>query len=317
MKLLKSKEPAIQREAATALGRLGNPACVPSLLDGLASTSDRFMEQALIFAMIEIDADQPVLAALKSDNPKIQRGALFALDQMEHSDLPQDEVAQLLASDDVALQRAALDVIGRHRGWSKGVVEYVSNQLEKPKMSDDQRELVARPHKCPRRRPRATARRPTARRSSRASAETRLMMLGAVANSRFKRLPSPLRDPLHECLELKDETIARQAIASVARYAHGNFTDQLESIALDKSRPMTVRVEAAVTATAASTGPRERPRLRLHARKLRVHGRRSREPPLYSPSARQRPTDAGPTETNDQDRRRRRAAGASVTPKGV
>lgn len=251
VKLLKSKEPAIQREAATALGRLGNPSCVPALLDGIASTSDRFMEQALIFAMIEIDADKPVLLGLQSVNPKIQRGALLALDQMEHADLPQSEVARLLTSDDVALQRAVLDVIGRHRGWSKGVVEYVSKQLDKPTMSEEQRELVSRAltSALGDRRVQELVGRLVG--NARTPVETRLMMLRAVGSGRQKQLPSAWRAPLRQCLDDADEAIARQTIESIARYILGNFSDQLEAVALDAKRPMPVRIEAAVAVATA------------------------------------------------------------------
>src|SRR5262249_52524935 len=45
-------DPPVRREAATALGRLGRPEAVPALLNGLRDTTDRFLEHALIYALI-------------------------------------------------------------------------------------------------------------------------------------------------------------------------------------------------------------------------------------------------------------------------
>src|SRR5205807_692024 len=58
MKLTSGAAPAVRREAATALGRLRRAQAVPALLDGLRHGGDRFLEHALIYALIEI-ADRP------------------------------------------------------------------------------------------------------------------------------------------------------------------------------------------------------------------------------------------------------------------
>jgi putative heme-binding domain-containing protein len=255
VELLKSKEPAIRREAATALGRIGNPDCIPALLAPLASTSDRFMEQALIFAMIEIDAREPVFAGLSNGNPKIQRGALLALDQMSHGGLTEDETAPLLRSKDIGLQKAALDVISRHSGWSKGVVDFLTACLNDQKMSPEQSALVA-----------GALRSAIGNRSVQQlvgkilgdphiPAETRLLLLNTIGGSRSKKLPSSWRKPLEICLLDRDEAFARQAVNTVSHFSGGNFNEQLETLTLDTHRPLPVRIEAAVAAVSANSGP--------------------------------------------------------------
>src|SRR5205085_1955163 len=53
-----TSSPVERRLAAECLGRIGNSSAVPVLLAALASTDDRFLDHALIFALIEIaDAD--------------------------------------------------------------------------------------------------------------------------------------------------------------------------------------------------------------------------------------------------------------------
>ena len=49
--LVPNDEPAVRREAATSLGRIGDPASVPALLEAIASPVDRFLEHATIFAL--------------------------------------------------------------------------------------------------------------------------------------------------------------------------------------------------------------------------------------------------------------------------
>ena len=46
---------ALQREAATALGRIGDARAVPELLATLRDAHDRFVEHAVLYALIEID----------------------------------------------------------------------------------------------------------------------------------------------------------------------------------------------------------------------------------------------------------------------
>src|SRR5262249_39835680 len=101
--------PAVRRQAATALGRIKQAAAVPDLLAGLRSAGDRFLEHALIYALIQIDDREGTVKGLSDRSPQIRRGALIALHQMDHGKLTEDLVAPLLDTDDPALQKAALE----------------------------------------------------------------------------------------------------------------------------------------------------------------------------------------------------------------
>ena len=213
------------------------------------------MEQALIFAMIEIDSREPLLAGLRNSNPKIQRGALIALDQLSHGSLAEDDVAPLLRTKDLSLQKAALNVVARHRGWTKGVVEFLSKQLNEPAPAPEQTELVsaallsAIKDRAVQQLVGATLGNP------KTLAATRLMLLDVVSRSGLKKLPSVWQKPLDNCLLDRDEAIARQAVDTAAIFARGNFAEQLESLALDVDRPLPVRIAAAVVTVPANPGP--------------------------------------------------------------
>ncbi|MEX0819799.1 MAG: PVC-type heme-binding CxxCH protein, partial [Pirellulaceae bacterium] len=123
---LGDSDPAVQRDAATALGKLRVEEAVPSLLAALGEEQiDRVREHALIYALIDVNAPAETVAGLDSDNTRVQRAALMALDQMDGGDLQRSQVTSLLATSDLALQRAAIDVIARHPHWSDEVVAAV------------------------------------------------------------------------------------------------------------------------------------------------------------------------------------------------
>jgi len=244
--LLKSDEPAVRREAATALGRIGNTACVPALFEMLGSTSDRFLEQAAIFAVIEINAPEATLEALHSDNPSVQRGALIALDQVASDALTEDDVSPLLQSNDLRLQKAALAVCARHAEWARGLLSYLGASLEDGAASGEQLELVLQAIRGAIRSPDVQALVGRALASEQTPANTRSMLLDVVRGSRLRKLPAVWRSPLVECLKSADEYVARQAADTMARFADGKFVEPLKRQVLDASRPTPVRIAAAV-----------------------------------------------------------------------
>ncbi|MDA1050963.1 MAG: HEAT repeat domain-containing protein [Planctomycetota bacterium] len=127
---------AVQRDAATALGKLRGAKAVPAILAALSEEQiDRFREHALIYALIDINARPETVAGLAFNNARVQRAALIALDQMDAGDLQRSQVTSLLATSDLALRRAALDVITRHPPWSDEVVAAVRPLLTDPNLA--------------------------------------------------------------------------------------------------------------------------------------------------------------------------------------
>src|SRR5262249_48816250 len=118
LELVVKDSPEIRREAATALGRIHNNQAVPALLLGLRTATDRFLEHALIYALIEIADREATLKGLQDPNPQVRRGALIALDQMEAGNLTTDLVTPLLNTPDPTLQKTALAIITTHPAWA-------------------------------------------------------------------------------------------------------------------------------------------------------------------------------------------------------
>ena len=113
---------AEQREAASALGRIASAEAVPLLLDKLATAPDRFLEHALIFALIEINAAAPTAAGLHSALAPIRRGTLIALDQMNAQAITMEQVSALLADPDEPVRDLAVNILSKNPEWSQSIV---------------------------------------------------------------------------------------------------------------------------------------------------------------------------------------------------
>lgn len=131
----------IRRSAATTLGQLGRPAAIPDLFASLAKSPDRFLEHALIYALIEIGDRSETVKGIGDENPAARRGALIALDQMKDGNLARDEVVGLLDTTDVPLQTAAMEIITR-RKWTDDIITFAAKLLEQPELSAPQQGIV-------------------------------------------------------------------------------------------------------------------------------------------------------------------------------
>ncbi len=135
--MLGDREPAVRREAATAMGRLGDASAIPALLAAVDNEIDRAEEHAIIYALIEINRADTTRIGLHSDRPRIGKAALIALDQMDESNLNVNDVLPLIESEDESLQRAAASVFVSHSDWSEFVAETIKRLLRR----DDQQSV--------------------------------------------------------------------------------------------------------------------------------------------------------------------------------
>lgn len=116
--MVRSDEPAVARAAATALGRMGENRAIGALIGRLGrSGEDRFLEHALVYALIEIDDFETTREGLQSEDPRILAGTLRALDGMESSGLDFLEVLPHLESNDEGVREAALAVVSYRPQW--------------------------------------------------------------------------------------------------------------------------------------------------------------------------------------------------------
>ena len=107
----------LRRNAATALGRLGDKTAVGPLLATAATPHDRFLEHSLIYALIEIGDRAQTASGLAAASPFTRRAALIALDQMPGGNLAASAVIPCLSSTNLTLKETAFWIVSQHPQW--------------------------------------------------------------------------------------------------------------------------------------------------------------------------------------------------------
>ena len=252
--LVVEDEPAIRREAATALGRIGHAAAVPALLASLRAGGDRFVEHAAIYALIEINDHSSTVAGLSDPTPQVRRGALIALDQMPDGRLTQELVTPLLDTGDVALQQAALEVINRRLGWSEQIVGLLAGWLQDMEPSPERAAMLRGSLLAFRNDPKIQKLVADSLAEPKTSTAVRLLLLETMARSELHQWPPAWSQQLERSLRSAEGPVLRQAVATAAASGLDHFAERLLELAGDAKQPVELRV-AALAAAARSKEP--------------------------------------------------------------
>ena len=241
--------PAVRRNAATALGRLRHPEAVPALLAALRQGGDRFLEHALIYALIQIADREATLKGLADADPRVRRGALIALDQMDGGNLTRELVIPLLDTADAALQQTALAITTTHPDWAPAVVGLLRDWLARPELDESRRDGLRAVLFALARDEAVQAAIAEGLRSERMPAATRLFVLETIARVPLAKPPAAWVAELGRGLDHHDERIVRQSIATLRAFGLPDFDDRLLRLAHDPVRPADLRVAALVAAS--------------------------------------------------------------------
>jgi putative membrane-bound dehydrogenase-like protein len=246
VEIVTADEPALRRESATALGRIGKPEAVPSLIASLRTASDdRFLEHALTYALMEIDHHAVTLAGLRDPAPHVRRAVLIAMDGMERGQLTRELVAPLLDTDDEELQQTALEVISRHADWAEEITGLVGSWLAAGEIPAE-REAALRGALL------AFAKDPEIQKlvgdalvRAETPAGTRLLLLEVMARSELEEFPSSWYEAVASSLRSRDPRVLRQAVVTIAACGEHRFDQRLASLARDPEQASGLRVAAA------------------------------------------------------------------------
>ncbi len=254
---LQAKSPPLRRKAATSLGQIRSKKAVPALLAGIEDSTDRLLEHALIYAMIEIGDADSLRKAVGQLSPQTteaailkHRAALIALDQMDGENLAATQVVPLLTSRQSTRKEVAEWIIAFHPEWGRELTAYYRQQLEKA----DQLSEVER----------ATLQNQIGQSGSsesvqkmislalsdpKTSSAARLVLLNAVSRVSMKRLPAIWTDGIVRALNASDQTVSQQAVAalksrSAAKGSAPTLKDPLRAIASNTENPGGLRLAA-------------------------------------------------------------------------
>lgn len=129
MELVQKDRFAVRRQAATALGQIGDKRAVPALLKASAINNDRFEEHAIIYALIKLNDAGLLQAALNNPSANEKRTALIALDQIGGTALNKENVSPFLTSKNPELQKIGIWVASHHPDWSDIVIDFLKGRL--------------------------------------------------------------------------------------------------------------------------------------------------------------------------------------------
>lgn len=255
--MVKEGKPAIQRTAATALGRICEAghrgtvsenelkAVITSLFHVMKTGSpDRTLEHALIYAIIRIDQRELVLVGLNDSSPAVRRAALIALDQMESGNLTRELVTPLLDTDDPELQKEALTIIGEHEGWAGETLTLLKSWLSDASLSkeraavlrgfliaqsadQDVQSLIAQ-----------------SLTNSKTSVPAKSILLEVIQRSSLKEFPISWRAALEQTLNSANSDLQILVVRIAQTHDLPDLSELLKSLALDTNRSATLRVEA-------------------------------------------------------------------------
>jgi putative heme-binding domain-containing protein len=241
IKLLAHEDPFLRRASATALGQIGNAEAIPALLEALAADNDEFLAHALTFALIEINQPQATAKGLSHASPQVRRAALIALDQMPGNSLTREQVAPLLAADDPALRRTALEIVGRRR-WADQVTALLRQWLAEPTPSAEQKTMIQAVI-------RALAREAAVQKivldtlaADATPPALQLVILDGLAQSELEQLPAPFAELLGRRLPKSDRAFQQQVAALVWAKDTAQLDGHFLRLSRDRALPASLRL---------------------------------------------------------------------------
>ncbi len=237
--VIQAGPPQNRRAAAEALGRVGSSSDIPILLAAVPTATvtdgeiDRFLEHSLIYAAMELNDPSKLRELIDSDNSRVRRAALVALDQMEGGDhLRPADIQPLLTSDDELLNETAWWLAAQHSDWGDVVAGAIRHELQRLPDEEEQEQWLDALGDRLRRfsgSPAVQQAMSNRLRDPLARSALRLTVLNAMAASQQKPLPDAWLETLRDHLML-DQFVAststlRAALKALKQLSNGDLDD--------------------------------------------------------------------------------------------
>ena len=244
MAMARQDHPAPRRQAAAALGQIGDPRAAEALVAAAANPDDRFSEHSIIYSLIQLRQPGPVQAALRDSRAAVRKAALIALDQMDNSPLRKDQVAPFLAAPEKELRAAALFVVSNHADWAEVVLHHLNARLRAPHLDDDELEPLADAL-------RSVARQPQAEKfvagllgDPGIGERQMILLLDTVGASSIKEIPASWIERLRTLLDSPNPNLRLRTVELVRARNLGGMDEPVARIAADASAPDALRAAA-------------------------------------------------------------------------
>lgn len=258
--------PGPARAALEATGRIAAPSAVPRLLEiarnrppqsvdaagAPVGSSERILDHALIYSLIEIGSPEGTRWGLGSTSVEARRAALVALDQMSGGGLQPSDVIPLLSAPQAALHATAVWIVGHHTNWGTQLAEYFRVRFGTAAAlsaaeSDQLVDLLSRLTRAP------EIQELLVQTLRTTSSPARTTALRAMTQSRLTETPAGWLDALAELMPTAPADTALLAVSASRgwprpREGHALLTDSLVRLASRKELPRALRLEALAAA---------------------------------------------------------------------
>ncbi|NUM54061.1 MAG: HEAT repeat domain-containing protein [Candidatus Hydrogenedentes bacterium] len=242
--LLNDSFPGVRRVAAASLGRLRAKEAVAPLLRAADSGNDRFLEHAITFALIQINDQEPLRAALSAENPAARKAAFIALDQLKSDKLTAEHALAFLNSDSEDLRKTGLWVASRHPDWADRVLASLQEKVNAPDFAPETAEGIGEVILAYAQYGNVQQFMAHVAGDDAAPAARRLFMLDAIEKMNLNPLPEPILQSVGKSLQSGDESIRYRAATLIAARSIGSFDEQLLALADNANETPALRISA-------------------------------------------------------------------------
>lgn len=242
--LVQNDKAPVRRQAATALGQIADERAVPALLNAAANPGDRFVEHAIIFALITIGKPQALIEALRDSSVYKRKAALIALDQMDAAPLQKKQLAAFLNSSDTVLRNTGIWVALHHTDWSDEVVQFITAQFHKADSSGNTLHSLGNLMEkfCHQKLLQDFV---SARLSSNAtSVAKKIFLLGVIARSDLNDIPRQWVKPLGNLLKGTNDQLRLQVMSLIESRRMEAMNSVLNQIIQDPETPVAFQIKA-------------------------------------------------------------------------
>ena len=244
VEILRRDSAPVRRQAATALGQIGDPRAASALLAAASNAGDRFAEHAIIYSLIQLRSAPALLPALSDASPSIRKAALIALDQMDLSPLREQHILPFLTHTDAELRHTGLWIASRHPTWSPALAKAIEGRLRAPEFPATESEMMQEALT-------SLAVGPEIRRAigavlldSSLPAKRQFIVLRAIAGSKWKQWPEEWTAGLRKSFGHPDRDVRLEAINTVRARGVDTVDDELRLIASSNTEANDVRIAA-------------------------------------------------------------------------
>jgi putative heme-binding domain-containing protein len=230
--------------AAETLSNCATPKSKSALVTALAAPDiDRHLEHCLVLALHRAAALNDLRNLLGHGSPRVQKAALWLLDQPPHERLAADEVHNRVGSADEDLRRTALALLARHPEWAGRSITLIRKRVMAPELSLADAQALDSLLTAFERNSEIQALVADAIRGGHPPAR-REQLLAWMATSRLAKLPEKWIEALTAAVSDSNPNLVRRAVHTISILRLAQFDGKLLEIARNEQVARDTRIDA-------------------------------------------------------------------------